>query len=380
MNFELSNEHRLFKRMMRDFAQNEIKPIVADVDRDVRFPFETLDKYKKYGLMGIPYPKEDGGTGADATALAIAIEEVSKVCGSSGLLISTHNTLGTSPLYYFGSEALKKKHMRSLINGEKIGAFALTESTSGSDSGEIQTRAVLEGDHYVVTGTKTFLSGAGLCDYYTTAVMTDKSKGTKGITALLIEKDTPGLSFGRIERKMGLHGNVCGEMILDKAIVPKENVLGKEGEGFKIVMSGINIARIGVGAQANGIAQGAIDETIRFVTRRKQFGKRISSFQNTQFTLADLQARTDAGRHLVYHAAWLADTEKDYMHEAAMCKYYNSRLAVEVCEKCLQLFGSYGYMNDYPIERMMRDAKFTELGEGTSEILRMVIGRNIGVA
>ena len=380
MDFELSKKHQLFQRMMREFAENEVKPIAAEVDKSVRFPFETLEKYQKYGLMGIPYPKEEGGSGGDVTALAIAIEEVSKVCGSSGLLISTHNTLGTSPLYYFGSPELKAKHLRGLINGEKTGAFALTESSSGSDSNELQTKAYAEGDHYVITGTKTFLSGAGICDYYTTAVMTDKSRGTKGITAFLIEKDTPGVSFGRVETKMGYHGNVCGEMILDHVIVPKENVIGKEGEGFKIVMSGINMARIGVGAIANGIAQGAIDETIRFVTRRKQFNTRISAFQNTQFTLADLQTRVDAGRLLNYHAAWLADTGRPYVQEAAMCKYYNSVLAVEVANKCLQFFGSYGYMGDYPIERMARDAKFTELGEGTSEILRMVIGRNIGVS
>lgn len=379
MDYSFSKEHLLFKRMMHDIAETEIKPIVAEVDRTIRFPYEILNVYKKYGLMGIAYPKEDGGTGGDVTALAIAIEEVSKVDGSSGLLISTHNTLGTSPLYYFGSPELKAKHMRRLLDGECIGAFALSESSSGSDSNELQTKAYLEGDHYVVTGTKTFLSGAGLCDYYTTAVMTDKSKGTKGVTALLITPDMPGVSFGRVENKMGLHGNVTGEMVLQHAIVPKENVIGKEGQGFKIVMSGINMARIGVAAQANGICQGAIDETMKFITRRKQFGTKIGSFQNTQFTMADLQTRVDAGRQLLYYAAWRADNGLPYIKEAAMAKYYNSNLSWEVCNKCLQFFGSYGYMQDYPIERMLRDAKMTELGEGASEILRMVIGRNMGL-
>lgn len=377
--YELSKEHQLFRNMLKDFAENEVRPIAKEIDYNIRFPFETLKKYKKYGLMGIAYPKEVGGSGGDITALALAIEEISKVCGSSGLLISTHNTLGTSPVYNYGSTELKAKYEKKLLSGDKIGGFALTETMSGSDSNELQTKAVLDGNNYIINGTKTMITGAGIVDCYTVLVMTDKSKGTKGISAILVDEDAPRLKVGRIENKMGLHGTVMGELIFDNCIVPKENLIGTEGNGFKIAMEGLNAARIGIGAMALGICEGAIEETIKYVKKRKQFGSKISSFQNTQFTLADLQTRVESGRHLVYYAAWLADNKKPYMREAAMAKYYNSNLSWEVTNKCLQFFGGYGYISDYPIERMLRDAKMTELGEGTSEILKMVIGRDMGV-
>lgn len=380
MDYSFSKEHQLFRRMMRDFAENEVKPIAGEIDEHYRFPRETLAKLKSRGLTGIAYPTRDGGSGGDITALAIAIEEVSRVCGSSGLLISTHNTLGTYPIYHYGSDGLKERHLRRMLDGTAMGGFALTESPSGSDSNELQTRAVLDGDDYVLNGTKTYCTGVGLVDYYTALVMTDKDKGIRGISAVLVEKDAPGLRVGRIDRKMGLHGSVSGELIFDNCRIPKDNLLGKPGGGFKIAMEGLNSARVGIGAMALGICQGAIDETVRFVRRRSQFGATIASYQNTQYVLADLQTRVDAGRHLVYHAAWLADSGKPYMQEAAKAKYYNSHLSWEVCNKCLQFFGGYGYLGDYPIERMLRDAKMTELGEGTSEILRMIIGRGMGVA
>lgn len=294
MNYELSQEHQLFRRMMQSFARDYVNPIAAEIDEQVRFPYETLDKLKAYGLTGIAYPKADGGTGGDITALAIAIEEVSKVCGSTGLLVSTHNTLGTYPLYHYGSEELKAKHLRKLLDGTAMGGFALTESTSGSDSNEMQTKAELVGEHYILNGTKIFCTGVGVVDYYTVLAMTDKSKGSKGITAFLVEKDAPGLSIGRIEEKMGLHGSVCGELLLQNCKIPKGNLIGKPGGGFKIAMEGINSARVGIGAMASGLCQGAIDEALKFVQRRKQFGSKISSFQNTQFILADLQTRVDA--------------------------------------------------------------------------------------
>ncbi|TWH45519.1 acyl-CoA dehydrogenase [Sporomusa sp. KB1] len=379
MNFEFSKEHQLLRNMLKEFAEKEVKPLAAEIDEEERFPRETVEKLAKYGLLSLPYPKECGGAAADSIAFAMVIEEISKVCATTGIIISTHCSLGTYPIYAYGTPYQKEKYLPGLASGTKLGAFGLTEPGAGSDAAAQQTKAVLVGDHYVLNGTKTFITNAGEADYYTIMAMTDRSKGTKGISAFLVEKDFPGFRIGKHEKKMGIKGSSTGELIFEDCIVPKENLIGQEGKGFKIAMEGLDAGRVGIGAMALGIAQGALDETIKYVKERKQFGKRISEFQNTQFVLADLQAKVNAGRHLTYHAAWLKDQKKPYAYEAAMNKYYNSALASEVTTKCLQLFGGYGYMREYPLERMVRDAKLTEIGEGTNEVLRMVMGRSMGV-
>lgn len=379
MNYEFSKEHQLLRTMLREFAEKEVKPYAAEIDEEERFPRKTVNKLAELGLLSLPYPKESGGAADDSIAFAMIVEEISKVCATTGIIISTHCSLGTYPIYAYGSPYLKEKYMYDLTSAKKLGAFGLTEPGAGSDAAAQQTKAVLDGDYYILNGTKTFITNAGEADYYTIMAMTDKSKGTRGISAFLVEKDFPGFRVGKHEKKMGIKGSSTGELIFEDCMVPKENLIGQEGKGFKIAMEGLDAGRVGIGAMALGIAQGALDETIKYVKERKQFGKRISEFQNTQFVLSDLQAKVNAGRHLTYHAAWLKNEKKPYSYEAAMNKYYNSALASEVTTKCLQLFGGYGYMREYPIERMMRDAKLTEIGEGTNEVLRMVMGRSMGV-
>lgn len=379
MNFEFSKEHLLLQKMLREFAEKEVKPYAAEIDENETFPVETVKKLTKYGLLSIPFDKEFGGAGGDTVGTAMCIEEISKVCATTGIIISTHCALGTFPIAAFGTEYQKEKYLPGLASGEKMGAFGLTEPGAGSDAAAQQTKAVFDGENWILNGSKTFITNAGYADYYTIMAMTDKSKGTKGISAFLVEKDFPGFRVGKHEKKMGIKGSATGELIFEDCVVPKENLVGQEGKGFKIAMQGLDVGRIGIGAMALGIAQGAIDETVKYVKERKQFGKRISQFQNTQFVLADLQAKVDAGRCLTYKAASLRDAGKPFSYEAAQSKYYNSALASEVCTKCLQLLGGYGYMREYPLERMLRDAKLTEIGEGTNEVLRMVMGRHMGV-
>lgn len=377
MDFNLSKEHQMLRTLYREFAENEAKPIAQEIDEEERFPQETVDKMVKNGFMGIPIAKEDGGQGCDTLAYILAVEELSRVCGTTGVILSAHTSLGMDPIRKFGTPDQKAKYLPRLAKGELLGAFGLTEPGAGTDASGQQTKAVLEGDHYVLNGTKIFITNGGKADVYIIFAMTDKSKGTKGISAFIVEKDFPGFSIGTKEKKMGIRGSSTTELIFEDCIVPKENLLGKEGKGFGIAMQTLDGGRIGIAAQALGLAQGAFDETVAYVKERKQFGRSIAKFQNTQFKLADMYARIEAARNLVYKAAIAKDTQKVFSVEAATAKLFAAETAMAVTTECVQLLGGYGYTRDYPVERMMRDAKITEIYEGTSEVQRMVISGNV---
>lgn len=377
MNFELSKEQQMAQELFRSFSVNEVKPLAHDIDEQERFPVETVEKFKKYGFLGIPFPKQYGGQGADNLSYIMAVEELAKVCGTSSVIVSAHTSLCAAPIYEHGTEEQKQKYLVPLANGTYLGAFGLTEAGAGTDAAMQQTKAVLDGDNYILNGTKIFITNAGYADIYIIMAMTDKSKGTRGISAFIVEKDFPGFSVGKAEHKMGIRGSSTCELIMENCIVPKANLIGKEGDGFKIAMKTLDGGRIGIAAQALGLAQGAIDEAVKYTKERKQFGRSISAFQNTQFQLADMQARVDAARLLVYKAACFKDAKKSYSVEAATAKLFASEAAMAVTTKAVQLFGGYGYTREYPVERMMRDAKITEIYEGTSEVQRMVISANM---
>ena len=373
MDFTLSKEHQMLRTLFRDFAENEVKPLAEELDEQERFPVETVEKLKRYGFLGIPFPKEYGGQGCDTLAYVLCVEELSKACATTGVIVSAHTSLGSDPIKKFGTEEQKQKYLVPLAKVEHIGAFGLTEAGAGTDASGQQTKAVLEGDHYVLNGTKIFITNAGYADTYIIFAMTDKSKGNHGISAFIVEKDFPGFFVGKKELKMGIRGSATAELIMENCIVPKENLLGKEGQGFKIAMATLDGGRIGIAAQALGIAEGAFNETVAYVKERKQFGRPLSKFQNTQFVLADLKARIDAAQLLVYRAALAKDTMDRFSVESATAKLVAAETAMEVTTKCVQLMGGYGYTREYPVERMMRDAKITEIYEGTSEVQRMVI-------
>jgi butyryl-CoA dehydrogenase len=331
------------------------------------------------GLLGIPFPEEYGGTGMDNLSYAHCVEELSKVCAATGVIVSAHTSLCATPLYLFGSEEQKKKYLVPLARGEKLGAFGLTEPGAGSDAAMQKTTAIRDGNSYILNGTKCFITNAGPAGIYFVMAMTDKDAGNRGISSFIVEKNTPGFTIGKHEEKMGIRASATSELIFENCHIPAENLIGEEGKGFKYAMMTLDGGRIGIAAQALGIAQGAIDETIKYVTTRIQFGKRISQFQNTQFELADMQTKVDAARMLVYRAACAKDAHESYSHLAAMAKLYASEAASDVTRRCLQLFGGYGYIREYPLERMMRDAKISEIYEGTSEIQKMVIASWMGV-
>lgn len=373
MNFELNNEQSMAREMFAAFAEKEVKPLAHEIDEEERFPAETVEKMKKYGFFGIPYPKELGGQGCDVLTYIMCVEELSKVCGTTGVIVSAHTSLCADPIYKYGTKEQKEKYLVPLASGKKIGAFGLTEPGAGTDASGQQTKAVLEGDHYVLNGSKIFITNGGVADIYVVFAMTDKSKGVKGISAFIVEKDFPGFSIGKKEKKMGIRGSATTELVFENCIVPKENLLGQEGKGFTVAMTTLDGGRIGIAAQALGIAEGALDETVKYVKERKQFGRSIAAFQNTQFRLADMKAKIDASKLLVYRAAVLKQAGAKFSTEAAIAKLYAAETAMEVTTQCVQLFGGYGYTREYPIERMMRDAKITEIYEGTSEVQRMVI-------
>ena len=379
MDFKQDEIHQDLIEMYREFAQNEVKPLAAEIDKTENFPYETVAKMAEMGLMGIPIPEEYGGAGMDNLSYAQCIEELSKVCASTGVIVSAHTSLCCWPIYAFGTEEQKQKYLIPLAKGEKIGALGLTEPGAGTDSAMQKSTAVLDGDHYILNGSKCFITNAGPADTYFILAMTDKEQGTRGISGFILEKGMPGFSIGKTEEKMGIRASSTSELIFEDCKVPKENLLGQEGKGFKYVMMTLDGGRIGIAAQAVGIAQGAIDETISYVTTRVQFGKRISQFQNTQFQLADMQTNVDAARLLVYRAACAKDAGEPYSQMAAMAKLFSSEVASDVTRRCVQLFGGYGYMREYPMERMMRDAKITEIYEGTSEVQKMVISSWMGV-
>lgn len=377
MNFQLSKEHEMARQLFRSFAVNEVEPLAQEIDEQERFPLETVEKMQKYGFMGIPFPKQYGGQGCDYLTYAMAVEELSKVCATTGVIVSAHTSLCGSPLLEFGTEEQKQKYLTKIASGEWIGAFGLTEPGAGTDAAGQQTKAVLDGDNYILNGSKIFITNASYADVYIVMAMTDKSQGTKGISAFIVESTFPGFSIGKKELKMGIRGSATCELIFEDCVVPKENLLGKIGQGFKIAMKTLDGGRIGIAAQALGIAQGAIDETVKYVKERKQFGRSISQFQNTQFQLAEMQTKVDAARLLVYRAACSKDAGAAYGVDAAMAKLFAAETAMEVTTKAVQLHGGYGYTRDYPVERMMRDAKITEIYEGTSEVQRMVISANM---
>lgn len=377
--FKLSDEHVQLQQTFRDFAENEVKPLAKELDETERFPLETIAKMAEMGMMGLPVPEELGGSGIDQLGYILAVEELSKVCATTGIILSAHTSLCCWPIMTFGTPEQKEKYLKPLASGKKLGAFALTEPSAGTDASMQKSVAVLEGDHYVLNGNKVFITNAGAADVFIVFAMTNKELGTKGITAFILERDTPGFTMGKPENKMGLRASSTCELVFDNVIIPAENRLGDEGKGFKIAMATLDGGRIGVGAQAVGIAQGAIDETIKFTKERIQFGRRISQFQNTQFTLADMQTRTDAARLLVWRAAEAEQQGLPYSHLAAMAKLFASETASYVTNRAVQLCGGCGYTKDYPVERMMRDAKVTEIYEGTNEVQRMVISGWMGV-
>ena len=373
MDFNLSPEHLLIRKMMAEFTENEVKPIAAETDAKTLYPRENIEKLFDLGVMGMCIPKEYGGQGADPLASAICIEELSKQCASTGDIVATHNGLCCDPILTHGTEEQKKKYLPMLSTGHKVGAFALTEPNAGSDASKGQTEAKLVGDHYVMNGSKIFITNGYVADVFVVFAMTDKSKGTKGISAFIVESSFPGFSVGKHEEKMGLHGSPTAEIVFTDMIVPKENMLGREGKGFNIAMHTLDGGRIGIASQALGLAEGALETTISYVKERKQFGRAIGAFQNTQFQLADMATKVEAAQMLVYKAAMAKATQKVYSVEAAKAKLYAAEVAMEVTTKAVQLHGGYGYIREYDVERMMRDAKITEIYEGTSEVQRMVI-------
>ena len=379
MEFKTDEMHADLIAMYRDFAENSVKPIAAELDKEERYPEENVKLMAEMGLLGIPFPEEYGGTGMDNLSYAQCVEELSKVCASTGVTLSAHTSLGSWPIYHFGTEEQKQKYLVPLASGEKLGAFGLTEPNAGTDAAGQKTTAVDKGDYWLLNGTKIFITNAGPAEIYIVFAMTDKEKGNRGITAFIVEKDMEGFSIGKHEEKMGIRGSATAELVLEDVKVPKENMLGELNKGFKIAMMTLDGGRIGIAAQALGIAEGAIKETVEYVNNRVQFGKRISQFQNTQFELAQMAANTEAAKLLVYQAACAKDAGEPYSHLAAMAKLVAAQNASDVTRRCLQLYGGYGYVRDYPIERMMRDAKITEIYEGTSEVQKMVIANWLGV-
>ncbi len=373
MEFLLTEKQCQLQKLFRDFSFNEVKPLAAKIDEEEMFPSETVEKMKQLKMFGINVPKEFNGAGADYVSYILAVYELSKHCATTGVVLSAHNSLCIDPISRFGTDAQKEKYLTKLSTGEYLGAFALTEPDAGTDAGSQKTVAVDKGDYFEITGSKIFITNAGYASVYIIFALTKPELGTKGISAFILEDTMPGFSIGKKELKLGIKGSSTCELHFDKVHVPKENLLGKLNKGFGVALSTLDGGRIGIAAQALGIAQGAIDETVKYVKERKQFGRSISKFQNTQFTLADLQTKVDAAALLVMRAAMLKQDGKPYGKESAMAKLFAAETAMDVTTKCVQLFGGYGYTREYPIERMMRDAKITEIYEGTSEVQRIVI-------
>ena len=373
MNFDLTKTEALFLQMIREFSDKEVAPLAAEIDEQERFPLETVEKMKGIGLFGIPIPVQYGGAGGTNLMYTMDVEELSRNCATTGVMLSAHTSLCVAPIYEHGTEEQKMKYLPKLCSGEWLGAFGLTEPNAGTDASAQQTTAVLDGEEWVLNGNKIFITNAGYAHVYIIFAMTDKSLGTKGISAFIVEKDTPGFSFGKKEKKLGIRGSATCELIFENCRIPKSNLLGKLGGGFGVAMKTLDGGRIGIAAQALGIAQGAMDETVKYTKERKQFGKSISAFQNTQFQMADLETKVQAARLLVRSAAFKKDAKVPYSADAAMAKLFAAETAMEVTTKAVQFHGGYGYTREYPVERMMRDAKITEIYEGTSEVQRMVI-------
>ena len=386
MDFTLSKEHEMARALFREFAEKEVKPLAIEVDETEVFPRETVEKMAKAGFMGIPVPKEYGGQGCDILTYAMCVEELAKVCGTTAVIVSAHTSLCCDPILTFGTEDQKKKYLPDLASGKKIGAFGLTEPGAGTDAQGQQTKAVLDGDEWVLNGSKIFITNGKEADVYVifaiTGMVEKRGRMTKEISAFIVEKGTHGFSFGTKEKKMGIRGSSTYELIFTDCRIPKENMLGAQGKGFGIAMHTLDGGRIGIAAQALGLGEGALERTIAYVKERKQFGRAIGQFQNTQFQLADMATKAQAAQFMVYKAActkdqYTKDHKTSYNVEAAMAKLYAAEMAMEVTTKAVQLHGGYGYTREYEVERMMRDAKITEIYEGTSEVQRMVISANL---
>jgi len=378
MDFHLSKEHLMLQKMYRDFAQNEVKPLAQEVDEEERFPAETVKKMAKLGMMGIYLPREYGGAGADALAYVMAVEEMSKVCGTTGVVLSAHTSLCCNPIFEYGTEEQKKYYLPKLCSGEWLGAFGLTEPGAGTDAQGVQTTAVKnEKGEWVLNGSKIFITNAGYANVFIiiaiTGIVEKRGRKTKELSAFIVERTDPGFSVGKHEKKMGIRGSSTCELIFEDCVIPGDRMLGKQGKGFNEAMATLDGGRIGIAAQALGIAEGAIEETVAYTKERVQFGRPIAKQQNTQFQLADMHAHTEAAKFLVYSAAMKKQNHEPYSVDAAMAKLVAAETASDVTRRCVQLFGGYGYTRDYPVERMMRDAKITEIYEGTSEVQRMVI-------
>ena len=383
MDFMLDKQHEMVRTLFKEFSEKEVKPLAQEVDETEVFPRVTVEKMAKAGFMGIPIPKEYGGQGADVLTYAMCVEELSKVCGTTGVIVSAHTSLCCDPILTFGTEEQKQKYLVPLAKGEKLGAFGLTEPGAGTDAQGQQNKAVLEGDEWVLNGSKIFITNGKEADVYVifavTGMIEKRGKMMKEISAFIVEKGTPGFTFGTKENKMGIRGSSTYELIFTDCRIPKENMLGAQGKGFNIAMHTLDGGRIGIAAQALGLAEGALDRTVEYVKERKQFGRAIGAFQNTQFQLADMHTRTQAAQYLVYAAAMKKQNHEDYSMDAAMAKLFAAETASDVTRRAVQLFGGYGYTREYPVERMMRDAKITEIYEGTSEVQRMVVAKYLGV-
>ena len=377
MNFQLTKEQEFVRKMVSDFAETEVEPIAADIDAEHRFPEETVEKMAKYGLLGVPFPTEYGGAGGDHISYAITVEELSKKCASTGVICSAHTSLCCWPIFNWGTEEQRQKYLPDLLSGKKLGAFGLTEPGAGTDASGQQTRAEDCGDYWLLNGAKVFITNGGYADVFVVMAMTDKSKGNHGISSFIVEKGDEGFSIGKTEDKMGICASSTTELIFQNCKIPKDRLLGEIGDGFKVAMSTLDGGRIGIASQALGIAQGALDVTVEYMKARKQFGKSLSKFQALQFMVAELEPKINAARLLVYRAADMKDKHLPYGPAAAMAKLYAAETAMYVTTKCVQLHGGYGYTKDYPVERMMRDAKITEIYEGTSEVQKMVIAASV---
>lgn len=378
MNFDLTQEQQMIKKTMREFADRVVAPGAVDRDRTKEFPKQAFKQLSDMGMMGLPFDEAYGGAGADTTSFAIVTEELSRVCASTGITYSAHISLGGAPLSLFGTEEQKQKYLTPICSGESFGAFGLTEPNAGSDAGGTETRAVEDGDDWVINGSKVYITNASHAKHLAITAITGMNDGKKEISAIIVPTDAEGFTIIDNYEKMGLNASNTTELVLENVRVPKENLLGKRGEGFKQFLVTLDGGRIGIAAMAVGIAQGAFNKALAYAKERKQFGKTLSEFQVTQFKLADMAMKIELARNMVYKAAWLKDQGRPFTKEASMAKLYASEMAMEVADEAIQIHGGYGYMKEYEVERYMRDAKLLEIGEGTSEVQRMVISRLVG--
>jgi alkylation response protein AidB-like acyl-CoA dehydrogenase len=379
LDLSLSDEQKLFQKTIREFCEKEIKPIAKKIDQEEYFSEELYKKMGRMGLLGMTVPQKYGGAGIDRVSYMVALEEISRVCGSTGIIVEAHNSLGVGHIYERGTEKQRKKYLPKLTNGEEMAAWALTEPNAGSDASSIQTTAVLDGDEWVINGTKQFITSGDIAWITTVMAKTDKDKGAKGISAFIVEKNTPGFKIGQLEDKLGLRGSHTAELIFEDCRIPRKNLLGEEDLGFIGAMNILDRGRTAIGAMSVGIARGALEDSIEYAKQREQFGRPIGKFQAIQWKIADMATEIDAARLLVYRAAYLEDQNVRFTKEAAMAKLFASEMAMRAAREAIQIFGGYGYTKDYPLERYFRDVKLCEIGEGTSEVQHMVIARQLGL-